>query len=112
MSKEQLLEKLQDILIPLETENLITYFSTLTFSKALHNPWFVAFFLVTLFYAVIKRSRAVLLSIFFVVSTSALLARTLPGPDESFSPTSLLPLAGGSICIGAVLIYFVFIKTE
>jgi hypothetical protein len=112
MTKQELMTKLQEILIPLETENLVTYFRTLTFEKALRNPWLLAFFAVVLFYAVVKRSRAMLLLLFFVVSVSALLAHTLPQPGDDFSPTSLLPLAGGAICIGAVLIYFVFIKAE
>jgi hypothetical protein len=112
MTKQELLLKLQEILIPLETDNLVTYFRTLTFEKALRNPWLLGFFVVILFYAVIKRSRGVLLLLFFVVSVSALLAHTLPRPGEDFTPTSLLPLAGGSLCIGAVLIYFVFIRGE
>ena len=112
MTKQELLLKLQEILIPLETENLVTYVRTLTFEKALRNPWLLGFFIVVLFYAVIKRSRSVLLFLFFVVSVSALLAYTLPPVGQEFAPGALLPMAGGSFCIGAVLIYFVFIKGE
>jgi hypothetical protein len=112
MAKQELMLRLQEILIPLETENLVTYVHTLTFEKAMRNPWLIGFFLLVLFYAVVKRSRPMLLLLFSVVSLAGLLATSLPKPDEEMSAAALLPLASGLLCIGSVLIYFLFIRED
>ena len=66
---------------------------------------------VVFFFAVIKRSKFVLLFLFTLISIIALVHYTLPMYDE-MSVASMLPFAFGCLGVGAVLIYFIFIKVE
>jgi hypothetical protein len=66
---------------------------------------------VVFFFAVVKRSKFVLLFLFTLLSLMALVRYTLP-EGAALTPGSLLPFAGGCLGVGAVLIYFIFIKVE
>ena len=70
-----------------------------------------AVIVVVFFFAVIKRSKFVILFLFTLLSLMALVHYTLPEGGE-MTASSLLPFAGGCLGIGAVLIYFTFIKVE
>ena len=111
MQKEQILEKTEKILSPFETENIVKFLKQLSIETVFHNPAILALLVVVFFFAVIKRSKFVLLFLFTLLTLMALVRYTLPsGPNLSVS--SLLPFAFGSLGVGAVLIYFVFIKAE
>jgi hypothetical protein len=111
MEKQEILNRTKDALSPFETENLVKLVKGLTFSAVLGNPWMLAVLVIVLFYAIFKRSKFVLLSLFTFISLIFLIQYTLPA-EGSFTLTTLLPFVGGGLAIGSVLIYFIFIKTE
>lgn len=111
MEKEAIISKTQDVLAPFETEHIITFVKSLTLKSIFENPWIMGILIVLFFFAVIKRSKVVLLFLFTLLSLLALITYTLPEADQ-FSTSSLLPFAFGCLGIGSVLIYFIFIKTE
>jgi hypothetical protein len=113
MQKEELLRKTEAAVSPFETENIISFINDLTFKSAMENPWLIGFFLVIFFYAVIKRSKPVLLILFAAISIMLLVRFTLNGVDgNELTLSSTLPFAFGGLMIGGVLIYFSFIKSD
>lgn len=113
MKTQQILSSAQKTLAPFETGNIIAFVKDLTFESALRNPLLMIFFAVLLFYAVVKRSKTVLVLIFSSISLMFLIRYTLP-PDQGaeLSLGSTIPFAFGALAIGAVIIYFIFIKGE
>lgn len=113
MQKEELLRKTEQAVSPFETENIVHFIKNLTFKSAMENPWIIGFFVVIFFYAVIKRSRPVLLFLFASISIMFLVRFTLQGVDgNELTLSSTLPFAFGGLLIGGVLIYFSFIKGD
>jgi hypothetical protein len=111
MEKQQILDKTKDVLSPFETENIIRFIKGLSFSTVIGNPWMLAILAVLLFYAVIKRSKFVILTLFTLFSLMLLIQYTLPTGGE-MTLSSLLPFVFGGLAIGAVLIYFIFIQGD
>lgn len=105
-------QKLVETLTPFETGNIMDFLRHLTVKNALSNPWIVGVFLLVTFYAVIKRSKFVICALFTVISLLLLIRFTMPAEGDGISLSSTLPFAFGGLAIGAVLIYFYFIKTE
>jgi hypothetical protein len=111
MEKELIISKTEQVLSPFETEHIIKFIKDLSFTTIFNNPYIFTLLLVVFFFAVIKRSKFVLLFLFTLLSLMALVRYTLPtGPD--LTATTMLPFAFGCLAIGAVLIYFIFIKAE
>ncbi|HTP66811.1 MAG TPA: hypothetical protein VMJ66_15575 [Geobacteraceae bacterium] len=111
MDKSEIINRTTEALAPFETENIVKFIKGLTFSTIFGNPFILCFILVIFFFAVIKRSKFILLFLFACISGAALIHYTLPDSGE-MSLSSLLPFAGGGVAIGAVLIYFGLIKSE
>ena len=111
MEKQEILNRTKDVLSPFETENLVKFIKGLTVSAVLGNPWMLAVLVIVLFYAIIKRSKFVLLFLFTFISLMFLIQYTLPAEGE-LTLSSLLPFVGGGLAIGSVLIYFTFIRSE
>ena len=111
MEKEQLITRTEQVLSPFETDSIIRMIKELSFQTIMDNPWILALLVVVFFFAVIKRSKFVLLFLFTLLSLLALVQYSLPQGAE-LTVTSFLPFAFGCLGIGAVLIYFVFIKVE
>lgn len=112
MEKQELITKTKDVLTPLETENVITFLQNLSLKSAMENPWLIGGFLVIFFYAVIKRSKFVLLTLFSIISLMVLIRYTFPPAGDELNLSSTLPFVFGGLLIGGVLLYFNFIKTE
>lgn len=113
MDKQQMLEQAQQNLAPFETSNVVKFIQHLTLKSAMENPLLLGIFLVFAFYAVVKRSKFVLLFLFAVISFMLLVRYTLPADMVGeLSIGSTLPFAGGGLAIGAVLIYLTFIKGD
>lgn len=111
MENQDIIAKTREALSPFETENIVKFVKQLSFSTIIGNPWVVAILLIVFFFAIIKRSKPVLLFLFTLLSLICLIHYTMPeSGDVTWS--SLLPLVGGSLVIGSVLIYFIFIKSE
>jgi hypothetical protein len=111
MVKQQLIDKSRDVLSSFETENVITLLKDLSFKSLIDNPLILALLVVVLFFAFVRRSKFILLFIFTIVTLLALVHYALPLTRE-LTVTSLLPFAFGCLGVGAVLIYFIFIKTD
>jgi hypothetical protein len=113
MEKQELLNKTAETLSPFETGNIVHFMQTLTVQKAMETPWIIGIFLIIAFYAVIKRSKFVLGSLFTAISIMLLVRFTLPVESgNEITLSSTLPFAFGGLAIGGALIYFLFIKTE
>ncbi|RNC69167.1 MAG: hypothetical protein ED859_08075 [Desulfuromonadales bacterium] len=113
MEKQEMLDKAKDTLSPFETQNIITFIKGLTLKGAMENPWIIGLFAILAFYAVFKRSKAVLATLFAVISITLLIRFTLPASGgNELSLGSTLPFAFGGLVIGGFLIYFLFIKSE
>lgn len=113
MNKQDMLDKGKEALAPFETQNIVAFVKNLTLKGAMENPWIIGIFAILVFYAVIKRSKAVLAFLFAVVSIAILIRLTLPsGEGNELSLGATLPFAFGGLVIGGFLIYFLFIKSE
>lgn len=112
MKKEQVLTRAKETLAPLETENIVNFVQNLTVQTFIDNPLLIVLFLVVLFYAVVRRSRFLLLFLFSFLSLLLLVRHTLPAGGEELTARAMLPFAAGSLLIGAVIIYFTFVKSE
>ncbi len=112
MDNQSLVDKTRETLAPFQTEHIVNFLKNLTLKSAMQNPWIVSAFLIIFFYAVIKRSKFVLLTLFTGISLMVLIRYTFPSNMEGMTLTSLLPFVFGALLIGAVVLYFSFIKTE
>jgi hypothetical protein len=112
MEKQELVTKTKDFLSPFETENVIKFIQNLSLKSVMGNPWLIGAILIIFFYAVIKRSRFVLLSLFTVISLMLLMRYTFPPPGDELSLSTTLPFVFGGLLIGGVLLYFTFVKGE
>ena len=111
MEKEKIIGKTQEVLSTFETEQIVRFVKELTVKTVFENPWILGLLSIVFFYAIIKRSKFVLLFLFTLLSLMALVHYTLPVGNE-MNAMSMVPFAFGSLGIGAVLIYFIFIKSE
>jgi ABC-type protease/lipase transport system fused ATPase/permease subunit len=111
MEKGAMVEKTREALSPFETESIVGFVKNLSFQSFQDHPWLILVFLVIFFYAVVRRSRFLLLFLFTFLSAIMLVRYALP-TDGALSVRALLPLAAGGLSIGGVIIYFSFIKTE
>jgi len=111
MEKTEIIDKTKEVLSPFETENIVKFIKGLSFDTIFGHPIFLGILLVVFFFAVIKRSKFLLLFLFTCVSVAALLHFFLPESGE-MTLSSLLPFAAGGVAIGAVIIYFGFVKSE
>jgi len=112
MDKQELINRTTERLTPFETENVLKFLQNLTLKSAMENPWIIGAFLVIFFYAVIKRSKFVLLSLFCVIAIMVMVRYIFPPQGDELNLSSTLPFVGGGLVIGAVLLYFNFIKSE
>jgi hypothetical protein len=112
MDKQDLITKTKDALTPMETENVIKFLQNLSLKSAMENPWLIGGFLIIFFYAVVKRSKFVLLTLFSVIAVMVMIRYAFPPPGEEMGLSSTLPFVFGGLLIGGVLLYFNFVKTE
>jgi hypothetical protein len=112
MANQDLLDKTKETLSPFQTEHIIHFLKSLTLKSAMENPWLIAAFLIIFFYAVIKRSKFVLLTLFTVIALMVLMRYTFPTGGDELSLSSTLPFVFGALLIGVVILYFNFIKTD
>jgi ABC-type protease/lipase transport system fused ATPase/permease subunit len=111
MEKEKIIARTQEVLSPFETEQIVKFLKEMSIKTIFDNPLILGILIIVFFFAVIKRSKFVLLFLFTLLTLMALVRYTLPMGAE-LTATGLLPFAFGCLAIGAVLIYFIFIKVE
>lgn len=112
MDKQQIAEKTVETLRPFETGNLIDTVQHLSVKQIFSHPIVLVFIVVIFFFGVVKRSKAVLLSLFSLFCAAILMRYAMPTPGEDLSIQSMLPFIGGGLLVGCVIIYFTFIKSE
>ncbi|HEY6007822.1 MAG TPA: hypothetical protein VIU40_05815 [Geobacteraceae bacterium] len=112
MEKQELISKTQEALSPLETQNIIQFFQTTTLQSILDNPLVLGMLVLVLFYTIIKRSKFMLLFLFSLLSLLLLVRYTFPSPENALDIHSTVPFVGGCLGISAVLLYFIFVKSE
>jgi len=112
MEKQELINKTKETLAPFETEHIVQFVKNITLKSVMGNPWIIGAILIIFFYAVIKRSKFVLLALFTVISLTVLIRFTYQTQGDEMSLSSTLPFVFGGVAIGAVIIYFSFIKSE
>lgn len=114
MEKQQILDQAKDKLAPLETGNVVDFIQNMTMQSLIDHPLVLVVFLIIGFYALVKRSKFVLLFLFAAISIMLLIRFTLTpetvGGDLSVKAT--LPFIAGGLAIGGALIYLTFIKHE
>lgn len=114
MEKQQMLEQAKEKLTPFETGNIVDFIQHLTLKSAMEHPLFILIFLVFAFYAVVVRSKFVLLFLFSAITIMLLVRYTL-SPEMvggGLTVQSTLPFVAGGLAIGGALIYLTFIKHD
>ncbi|HWI41774.1 MAG TPA: hypothetical protein VNX25_09835 [Verrucomicrobiae bacterium] len=112
MNREEMLEKARHSMTPFETENLIAFLKNLSMKTILDNPVVSGILALVLVYALLKHSKFLLLFLFTLLTLTLLVRYTLPPPGTDLTVSNSLPFAFGSMGVGAVLLYFIFIKSE
>lgn len=114
MEKQQLLDQAKDKLAPLETGNIVNFIQNMSPQSLMDHPLVLLVLAIIGFYAIVRKSKFVLLFLFAAISIVLLIKFTL-APDmvgNELSVKSVLPFAAGGLVIGGALIYFTFIKHE
>jgi len=114
MEKEQLLEHAREKLTPFETGNIVDMIQTLNLKSIMEHPLIILLFLIFAFYAIIRKSKFVLLFLFSSISIMLLVRYTL-SPElvgGGLTLKSTLPFAVGGLVLGGVLVYLTFIKHD
>jgi len=79
----------------------------------LHDPWFIGGSVVFAAVCLFRQALKPLVLYAGVIAFSLLIKYTLPeGSGAMLDTKQLLGFAGGSIVIGAILIYFLFIRAD
>ncbi len=112
MAKEEILNKAKETLSPFETEHIVAFLKSLTVKSIMDNPYLIAAFLIIFFFAVIKRSKFVLLFLFTLISLMILARYTFPAKGDDLSLSGTLPLVVGGMVIGGVVLYFSLVKSD
>jgi len=114
MDKQQMLDNAKEQLTPFETANVVDFIQHLTLKSAMEHPFIIVVFLLFAFYAVVRRSKFVLLFLFSAIAIMLLVKFTL-SPDivgGELSVKATAPFVAGGLLIGVALIYLAFIKHE
>ncbi len=112
MDKQEMINKTRETLSPFETDHVVQFMKNLSLKSAMENPWIIGAFLAIFFFAVIKRSKFVLLTLFTIISLMVLMRYTFQSGGDELTLSSTLPFLFGGLLIGLVIIYFSFIKSE
>jgi hypothetical protein len=115
MDKQKMIDKTVEVLRPFETENLMNTLQTLSLKELFTNPILLCVFAILLFFGVYKKSKTILLSLFSIVGMILIIKFALPAGtagNAEMSLGSVVPFVVGGVVIGAVIIYFTFIKSE
>ena len=114
MEKQQMLDQAREKLAPFETGNIVDMIQTLNLKSIMEHPLIILLFLIFAFYAIVRRSKFVLLFLFASISIMLLVRYTL-SPElvgGGLTLKSTLPFAAGGLIVGGVLIYLTFIKHD
>ena len=111
MDKQHLIEKTTETLRPFETSNLMDTIQNLSLGQIFTNPVVLIVFIGLLFFGVIKQSKPVLLTLFFLVSMIVFMRYAIPPAGQELTLSSIGPFIGFGVVIGGVIIYFTMVKS-
>ncbi|MFA7402591.1 MAG: hypothetical protein WC007_01255 [Pelobacteraceae bacterium] len=112
MDKQQLVDKTTETLRPFETSNLIDTMQHLDVKQIFSHPVVLIALIAIFFFGVVKRSKAVLLTLFSLICLAIIVRYAMPAPGDDLSMSSMFPFIGGGLLIGGVIIYFSLIKSD
>lgn len=110
MVDKPFLEKTEEVLKPFETQNLLTTIQNLTLEQLFSNWIFLLVTLGLIFFGIYKKSKPILLTVFFLLSLIVMVRFAMPAPGEEAGLKTILPFVGFGLGIGGVIIYFTFVK--
>ena len=110
MEKQQMLDKTAEVLQPFETQNLMSTIQNLTLQQIFSNWVLLLAVAGVLFFGVYKRSKTVLLTLFFLVALIVMVKIAMPAPGQEMSLKTVLPFVAFGLGIGGVIVYFTFVK--
>jgi hypothetical protein len=64
-----------------------------------------------LFFGILKRSKPVLLTLFFLIAMIAFMRYAMPPAGQELTLSSIGPFIGFGVVIGGVIIYFTMVKS-
>jgi len=105
-----MLDKTAEVLKPLETENLMNTIQNLSLQQIFSNWVLLLAVSGLLFFGLYKRSKTVLLTLFFLVSLIVMVKIAMPAQGQEISLKTVLPFVGFGLGIGGVIVYFTFVK--
>jgi hypothetical protein len=111
MDKQQLIEKTTETLRPFETSNLMATMQSLTLAQIFTNPVVLIIVTGVLFFGILKRSKPVLLTLFFLIAMIAFMRYAMPPAGQELTLSSIGPFIGFGVAIGGVIIYFTMVKS-
>lgn len=111
MDKQQLIEKTTETLRPFETSNLMATMQSLTLAQIFTNPVVLIIIIGVLFFGILKQSKPVLLTLFFLVAMIVFMRYAMPPPGQELTLSSIGPFIGFGVAIGGVIIYFTMVKS-
>ncbi len=111
MDKQQLIEKTTETLRPFETSNLMATMQSLTLAQIFTNPVVLIIIIGLLFFGVLKQSKPVLLTLFFLIAMIVFMRYAMPPAGQELTLSSIGPFIGFGVAIGGVIIYFTMIKS-
>jgi hypothetical protein len=111
MDKQQLIEKTTETLRPFETSNLMATMQSLTLAQIFTNPVVLIIVTGVLFFGILKRSKPVLLTLFFLIAMIAFMRYAMPPAGQELTLSSIGPFIGFGVVIGGVIIYFTMVKS-
>ncbi len=110
MADKPFLEKTVEVLQPFETQNLMKTIQNLTLEQIFSNWVFLLITISVIFFGIYKKSKIVLLTVFFLLALIVMVRFAMPAPDEEMGLKTIIPFIGFGLGIGGVLVYFTFVK--
>lgn len=110
MDKEELLERTVELLQPLEAQHLMKTVQHLTMQELFSNWMLWAITLPLIIYGVCKKSKMMLLTIFFLFVLIVVVKFAMPSPNEEMSLRSIIPFMVVGVGAGSIIVYFLFVK--
>ena len=110
MADKPFLEKTEEVLKPFETQNLMTTIQNLTLEQIFSNWIFLLVTIGIIFFGIYKKSKVVLLTVFFLLGLIVMVRFAMPAPGEELGLKSIIPFLGFGLGIGGVIVYFTFVK--
>ncbi len=110
MEEKPFLEKVAEALRPFETQNLMNTIQTMTLHQLFSNWVFLLITFGLIFFGIYKKSKVVLLTVFFLLALIVMVRFAMPAPGEELGLNTIIPFVCFGLGIGGVIVYFTFVK--